>query len=112
MIEIDLISDGSEYDYTQTVQLEGLSYRLRMLYNERREVWTLYLTLEDGTSLVNGQTCVVNSDLLRYCFVEGRPPGNLFVGTYGAYNETPDLTALGDGARTRMFYIPFSELSA
>jgi hypothetical protein len=111
MIELDLLADGSEYDYTQITVLDGVSTVFRLLYNERREVWTLSLSLEDDTSLIDGQTVVMGVDLLRRCFVTGRPPGNLFAASYTADNTTPGLTDLGKGARVRLFYVPFEELN-
>lgn len=110
MIELNILSDGTQYDYDQTVQLDGANYRLRMLYSTRREVWTLSLYLEDGTVLIEGQTAVLNVNLLNRCFVDGRPPGNLFASTYSSNTDTPDLTALGNDARCRLFYVPESEL--
>lgn len=108
MIEIDTLSDGSEYDYYQTTVLDGVATRFRFLYNVRRGVWTVSLYLEEGTVLILGQTVVVGVDLLHRCIQEGRPPGALFAASYTANNETPGLLDLG--ARVRLFYVPFDEL--
>ena len=110
MIEIDTLSDGSAYDYTQTTQLDGVSYRLRMLYNDRRGVWTLSMYLEDGTPLIEGQSCVMFVDLLRRCIVQGRPSGALIVSTFTANNETPELLDIGQNARCRLFYLDADEV--
>jgi hypothetical protein len=110
MIELDLLADGSEYDYTQTTVLDGVAVVFRVQYNSRRECWTISLELEDGTSLISGQTLVLNTDLLARCFVDGRPPGNLFAGTYTATAETPGLTGVGGQANVRLFYVPVDEL--
>lgn len=111
MIEIDLLSDGSEYDYDQIILLDSRNYRLRMLYNDRCSVWTMSLYLEDGTPLIEGQRVVLYTNLLDYCAVEGRPPGNLFCDTYTQDTNTPGLEDLGNDARCRVFYIPLDELS-
>lgn len=111
MIELDTLSDGSQYDYDQTVQLDGVTYRLRMLYNVRREVWSASLYTENDTPLFEGRTCGLNVDLLNRCFVQGRPPGTLFVGTYSQHRDTPGLLDIGQDARYRLIYVPEDELA-
>ena len=112
MIVLDLLSDGSEYDYTQTTVLDGVSCVIRMLYNGRRECWTISMSLKDGTALIEGQTVVTNVDFLHRCFVTGRPPGNLFAGTFTSDGETAGLEDLGTEARLRIFYVPESEIGS
>jgi hypothetical protein len=112
MLEIDLISDGSEYDYDQIVILDRENYQLRMTYNTRREVWVASLYTESGTPLFEGQSVVLQVDLLARCAVLGRPPGALFAETYTQDRTTPGLTDLGPNARCQLFYLPGDEIGS
>lgn len=103
--ELDLVTNGTSYDYVQTVNLEGSIYVLRMLYNERRECWTIYLYTEAGEALIEGQTMVFGINLLRRCSSPNKPPGNLLAMSRTVDQSTPGLSDVGPGQRVGLYYV-------
>jgi hypothetical protein len=56
-VDVPLFSD---FHYTYSITLEGNSYNLEFLYNERMELYTLTMYSADGSLLVAGHAVVPN----------------------------------------------------
>lgn len=61
-VDIPLFED--DY-YGYSITLEGNSYNLEFVYNNRMELYTLSLFTADGEALVRGQAVVPNFPLLK-----------------------------------------------
>lgn len=48
--------DSWDYDYTTVIH--GKSYTLRLSYNNRTETWSLDISLEEGTDLLQGESLI------------------------------------------------------
>ena len=70
--------------------LDGIKYKLRMLWNPSGGYWTLGIRAEDGTSLLEGIKVVPNYPLLRQCRRSILPPGELM-----AITQDDTLTIIG-----------------
>lgn len=109
-------------DYTQVTTLDGRSYILRFLFNQREDRWYLNLSDADGVSIVDGIKIVVGFFLLRRVTDARRPPGRLIAKDLTARDADdiaagdkileldPGLTDLG--ARVKLLYLEESELAA
>jgi len=91
--------------------LDGVKYKLRMLWNPSGGYWTLGIRAEDGTSLLEGIKVVPNYPLLRQCRRSNLPPGELL-----AITQNDSLAIIGrddftDG-KVVLTYVAEAELNA
>ena len=91
--------------------LDGIKYKLRMLWNPSGGYWTLGIRAEDGTSLLEGIKVVPNYPLLRQCRRSILPPGELM-----AITQDDSLAAIdrADFARGKvvLVYVTEDEMNA
>lgn len=66
-------------DIIVLVTLEGNQYKLRLLWNDVGEFWTLSVRSETGTPLIEGIRAVPNFPLLQPYHKPNVPPGELMV---------------------------------
>lgn len=98
-------------DYTTQYVLEGVSYDFRIQYNSREKAFyaDIGFTNDDpvltGVKLVNG---VDNLELYNY--IEGVPPGALFLIDLVAFVGRPSRSEFGFEKRYRLFYLTSSEV--
>lgn len=97
-------------DETVSVALEGITYVIRWLYNEREGVWTFSISDVDDVPILSGVRVVQNVDLLELASDERRPPGAMMIIDATGSRVEPTLESFGHSARP--VYIPADELAA
>ncbi len=102
MITVPTVSDGSLFEYTETVALDGTAYALKFSWNEQLDHWVLSVYSAAGDPIAQGRMIVNGTDLLRGCVVAGKPPGLLFAGPLDGKNEHANFTGLG--SRVLLYY--------
>jgi hypothetical protein len=88
--------------YEYSIQLDGITYILRFLYNDRMERWTISISNAAGVLLVGNVPVEVNYPLFDRYKVDGLPAGTLFAYDTKNTNEDPTRYDLGD--RVRLYY--------
>lgn len=74
-----IIVDKTQGISQQIVNLEGIDYKLRFVWNSRDNNWYLDISLPDDTPLVMGIKMVINYDLIGHYVQEGVPPGSFML---------------------------------
>jgi hypothetical protein len=76
--EIPFVIDEGTYDLTGSLQLSGVTYLYRVLWNTRTARWAFSLATMTGTPLIVDRPLCLLVDVLGRCNASGRPPGNIF----------------------------------
>lgn len=63
--------------YTETVELNGVQFRLTFAYNTRDERWYLDIAKPDGTMILAGQPIIVDYPMLKRFVNQDLPYGFL-----------------------------------
>ena len=101
IVQIPVDSENSVF--TETLNLEGVDYLLRIYWNSRDESWYLDIRLPDDTSIIDGIKMVVNYGLISYWEVENMPPGALIL--YDDSNSEIPCGRYDLGERCKLIYI-------
>ena len=108
MIELDFDANADGAPVDLDVDLDGETYRLRFLWNDRIEAWTLDVFGSDGTiraaSLAVRSGFPINAALRS---VAGLPAGILIALARDSDGSDPGLADLG--ARVRVVYLTAAE---
>jgi hypothetical protein len=98
------LPDDSTPSVTQSVSLSGRSYVFGIDWNSRTDRWTVRLSAQDGTQIINGMLLGMGVDLLRTVpsTLEHVPPGQLWLG--GVDDPTLETTN-----EVTLFYITADE---
>jgi hypothetical protein len=107
MLLIPTVSDGSLFEYIETVALDGTAYAIKLSWNEQLDHWVLSLAAANGDPIVNGKMVINGTDFLRGCTVAGRPPGALLAVPLDGVNEHAGFTGLG--SRVELYYRELAE---
>ena len=85
---------------SQSVPLDGRTYLFTFDWNSRTDRWTLSLSTEDETEILNGALLCMGVDLLRTipATLDYVPPGQMYLGGDG----DPTLETIGN---VSLFYI-------
>ncbi|HVI10236.1 MAG TPA: hypothetical protein VND65_18240 [Candidatus Binatia bacterium] len=79
---------------TLSIVLAGISYQLRVVWNEQNQSWVLDIADAAGTPILQGIPLVTGADLLeQFGYLEFG--GQLIVQTDNNVNEVPSFTTLG-----------------
>jgi hypothetical protein len=108
VLKIPTISDGSAFEYTETVALDGTAYGLKFSWNEQLDHWLLSVYDTAGVALVTGRMIINGIDLLRGCVAANKPPGALFAVPLDSNNEHAGFTGLG--SRVALYYRELGDL--
>jgi hypothetical protein len=108
MIQIPTDSSGLVPAYSETIQLDGSLYLLRLAWNTRTEHWYLSIYLPDETPIALGRMVINGVNLLRSCSTPGRPPGVLVAVPIDSSNEHAGIDGLG--SRVGLYYLPIAEV--
>lgn len=97
-------------DVLTTVTLDGTQYKIRILYNDIGDFWTLSLRTPDNSSLLEGIKAVPNFPILYPYHQPGIPPGELMVVTTDSIQTVgrDDFT----GSKATLVYITEDEINA
>ncbi len=100
------------YDYT--VDLEGVIYRVRLIYRERQDSWYLDLYDAADVALLTGKRLSANTALLAPYQIEGLPPGELMLVDVEAADDQAAVEADFEslGFRHQLFYYEVEDLPA
>lgn len=93
-------------DYTETVELDGVQYRLRFVWRRRTRSWYLDISLLDGTRVVAGRRLSPGYGPLYGTRLPNAPPGFLYVRGVDPY-ERAEL-----GTVIRLVYYPSASVRA
>ncbi len=66
-------------DFTQTIKLDNVLYKIRARWNTVHEFWTVDIYDKNGVALLLGQKLVLNTDILARYTNTALPQGKLFV---------------------------------
>ena len=97
-------------NYTQKTVLDGTSYQLEFIYNEREDAWYVSILSDEGTDLINGIKIVADWPLLRRHQAEDTPPGELIAQDTTGAGLDPGFADLGAGVI--LLYIDKAEIDA
>ena len=96
-------------DFTETIILDGVPYRLRFKWNHRGEFWTMRVSENDGTIIASGIRVVLNYEMISsYADLE-LPPGKLFVTDLGGVVKSIERLSLFSGT-LQLVYVAEDEL--
>lgn len=95
--------------FTQTVELDGVSFTFAFEWNDRNEQWSFSLYDAAGVGLVYGVSLVVGIPLLnRFPNVPGLPAGGLEAIDTSDLSADPGFEDLG--SRVQLMYWPVAEI--
>jgi len=94
IIEIPVFPDQASS--SQTIAIEGITYKLFIYWNIRDEYWYFGLYLPDDTPVLNGIKMPVNYPLISSFFDENVPPGNFMLLDESGNNEPCGRDELGN----------------
>lgn len=84
--------------FDTTVVLDGQRVTFAFYTNTVDGGWYWNASLDDGTVIANGVGLATGVDLLYpYRYLDGCPPGPLWIKDKGLGGEDPDLTAFSEG---------------
>ena len=83
--------------YQFSIELEGVIFIFRMIYNTRDASWFFDLLDIDSEPISLGVKCVTNFPLLRLVVDARRPAGELYVVDTTGEDRRAGLEDLGDG---------------
>lgn len=97
--------------FTQSVDLDGVSFLLSFEWNDRDSTWSLNVANSEAVPLVSGVGLRVGLPLLnQYRGVAGLPAGALEVIDTSGADLDPGFADLGD--RVQLAYTPIAEIPA
>ncbi len=68
---VNILPLYQDADYSYTVSLEGIAYKIRLYFNERVQRWAIDLFYADGTPIVLGESLVRNYPIFLDYQIEG-----------------------------------------
>jgi len=96
--------------YTQRTVLDGTSFQLEFIFNEREGSWYLSILSEEGDDLIMGIKIVADWPLLRRQQREDTPPGELIALDTTGEGLDPGFADLG--GRVILLYGDEAEIGA
>jgi hypothetical protein len=103
---VRLIPTESYPDTTQQCDLDGVTYSLRLKWNQRDESWHLDLSTLDGVPIAMGVKLVTRFPLLRRNLHPARPPGELYLLDAKGLDGAATLEEFG--SRFGLYYVEAS----
>jgi len=94
IVEIPVFPENASF--TQTINIENATYKLRMYWNVRDEYWYFSLFLPDDTPILTGVKMPVNYTLISSFFGESVPLGDFILFDESGNNEPCGRDELGD----------------
>lgn len=98
-------------DYTEIVQLGGLTYRLRWIWNARAECWFVTVLGAGGDVIVAGKRVVLEWPLLRQHVQNTLPDGAIMALDITGQRVEPGREDLRDDVAPVVF-VPTAELAS
>ena len=95
-------------NWAMTTTLDGTTYRLEFLWNERAPAWFMTIATVDGTSLVSNLRVVVGFPFASRYRTLGGPRGALEAIDTSGKNIDPSRDDLG--TRVQLVYTPEADL--
>lgn len=100
--------DSNFSNFSQQMDLDGVSYNLTFLYNSSSSQWTLSISDIDEIHIIDGLKLVLNSNLFSQYPSIGLPPGELYcIDTTGKEKE---VTRENLGSIIELIYVPEAEI--
>lgn len=111
MVTISMVNKN---DFVEGVKLDGVSYKIRMSWNDLAAKWMLDLRTADNIDIVKGIAVVPNFPLLAQHKRENVPRGELMaVCTNDKLAENQEIPRDGFcSGRFSLIYIPEAEINA
>lgn len=100
--------DEQQYVYDYTIELDGETYRVVLVWKTRQEGWYLSLYAVDETELLLGKRLAADTPLLRRYQIDGLPPGELVCMDMEDVGTEPTFESLGK--RHLLWYFDEAEL--
>ena len=96
--------------FVEQTQLDGLTFTIRIHWNERESAWYLEIGDVDGVVIVASRKLVANWPLLQRVTDERKPPGEIYCIDLTDEGVDPGLDDLGE--RVDLVYIDAAEMAA
>jgi hypothetical protein len=103
MMIIHIPTSRVESWYEQNVTLDGVKFRLRLMWSERVRRWYCDLLAADGTAIRSGIKVVADRPLTQRLSSDSRPAGEMWSVDRTGGGVDPDLRDLGD--RVLLLYV-------
>jgi hypothetical protein len=98
--------------YTESVTLDGASYRFGFEWNDRAAAWFLSVLTDAGVPIISGVRITVRFPFLSRYRIDGLPPGMLeCIDTINSDTDPAYLDLL-EGGRCILAYTPVADLQA
>jgi len=95
-------------NYTQQVLLDGITYIVRLHWNERERAWYFDLLDASNSPIISGRRLVANWPLLHRCADPRKPPGEIYCIDRSATGQDPGYDDVDD--RIVLLYYDAEEL--
>ncbi len=96
-------------DFTETITLDDVPYRLRFKWNHRGEFWSMRIFENDGTIIASSIRIVLNYEMIASYADFELPPGNLFVTDPSGVVKSIEKLSLSEGT-LQLIYVLEDEL--
>ncbi len=96
--------------FQQRVQLDGQSYYLSMVLNERTDRWHFSLADSTNTPIIEGKRMLPGRDLLRGVSSPLKPPGMLMTVDFSGKDTVATFENLG--VEVFLVYVSYDEMQA
>ena len=110
---IILATDRGKAAYTQRVTLDGVSFILELIWNERVGAWYLSVLDANGTALLRSRKLATNWPIIRrFRFLDGLPAGEIMAIDPSASLDYAGYSDLGEDRGVELVYIEAADLAA
>jgi hypothetical protein len=97
-----------QYVYDYTIELDGVIYRVVLIWKTRPEGWYLHLYDSDENALLLGKRLATDTPLLERYQIDGLPPGEIACLDSEETDQEPTFESLG--RKHLIYYFDESEI--
>jgi len=100
--------DTTFSNFSQQMDLDGVSYNLTFLYNTTSAQWTISISDIDEVHIIDGLKLVLNSNLFSQYPSIGLPPGELYC--IDTTDSETEINRDNLGSIINLIYVPEDEI--
>jgi len=101
--------DATFSNFSQQMDLDGVSYNLTFLYNSTTLQWTISISDIDDVHIIDGLKLVLNSNLFSQYPSIGLPPGELYC--IDTTEKETEINRENLGETVELIYVPEAEVA-